>query len=262
MLDKPRRLVAVGSPFGETENDMQVVLLRVGIDTGSGGIHGPLFKNGSFEYVPIRDGFNGSGISDQTYGNTLARYGNRMLVHYFPEKIRESRRNIPIHHDPEFQTFTYGDPTPPKHGLRKLQKGDLLVFYAGLQGWNFQCAPALYIVGFFEVETAGLATDFSQRDLHKYFGRNFHVWHRSVFRKQKNRLILVKGNKRSRLLKRARLISSVGADVRGRPLHILSPEMQKIFGDFDGHVSIQRSPPRWVAEKYCAKASAFVYLLH
>ena len=38
---------------------MQVVLLRVGIDTGSGGIHGPLFADGSFEYIPIPDGFKG-----------------------------------------------------------------------------------------------------------------------------------------------------------------------------------------------------------
>ena len=237
---------------------MQVVLLRVGIDTGSGGIHGPLFKDGSFEYVPIRDGFNGCGISDRTYGNTLARYGNRRLVHYFPENVRESRRNVPIHHDPEFQTFTYGDPTPPKQGLRKLQKGDLLVFYAGLQGWDFECTPALYIVGFFAVETAGLATDFSQRDLRRYFGQNFHVRYPSVFRKQKDRLVVVKGNKRSRLLKEARCISSIGADRNGRPLHILSPAMQKIFGAFDGHVSIQRSPPRWVSHKFAAKASAFV----
>ena len=137
----------------------------------------------------------------------------------------------------------------------------MLVFYAGLHGWNFECAPALYIVGFFEVETAGLATDFSQRDLQRYFGQNFHVRHPSVFRKQKDRLVLVKGNKRSRLLKKARVISSVGADVRGRPLHILSPDMQKIFGNFDGHVSIQRSPPRWVAERFVAKASAFVMSL-
>lgn len=237
---------------------MQVVLLRVGIDTGSVGIHGPLFKDGSFEYVPIRDGFNGCGVSDQTYGNTDARYGKRTLVDYFPEKVRENRRNLPIHHDPEFQTFTYGDPTPPKQGLRKLQKGDLLVFYAGLQGWDFKCAPALYIVGFFEVELAGLATDFSQRDLQRYFGQNFHVRYSSVFRKQKDRLVLVKGNKHSHLLKQAQCISSVGADRNGRPLHILSTAMQKIFGDFHGHVSIQRSPPRWVTERYVVKASAFV----
>jgi len=237
---------------------MQVVLLRGGIDTGSGGIHGPLFKDGSFEYVPIRDRFNGCGISDQTYGNMNARYGNRTLVDYFPEKVRESRRNLAIHHDPEFQTFTYGDPTPPKQGLRKLRKRDLLVFYAGLQGWDFKCAPALYIVGFFEVEIAGLATDFSQRDLQKYFGLNFHVRYSSVFRKQKDRLVLVKGHNRSRLLKKARCISAIGSDSKGRPLHILSPQMQRIFGDFDGHVSIQRSPPRWVSERLVARATAFV----
>ena len=34
---------------------MQVVLLRVGIDTGSGGILGPLFSDGLFEYIPIPD---------------------------------------------------------------------------------------------------------------------------------------------------------------------------------------------------------------
>jgi hypothetical protein len=241
---------------------MQVVLLRVGIDTGSGGIHGPLFKNGLFEYVPIKDGFKGRGVSDQTYGNTQSTYGKRTLLHYFPEKLRESRRDVPIHHDPEFETFTYGDPTPPKRGLRKLERGDLLVFYAGLQGWDFECLPALYIVGFFEVETAGLAMEFSQRDLRRNFARNFHIRHRSVFGDQKDRLVLVKGNSRSRLLRKARCISAIGSDKRGRPLHVLSPEMQKIFGDFDGHISIQRSPPRWVAERFVAQAWAFVKSLH
>ena len=41
---------------------MQVVLLRVGIDTGSGGILGPLFSDGSFEYIPIPDCFAGRGV--------------------------------------------------------------------------------------------------------------------------------------------------------------------------------------------------------
>ena len=48
-----------------------------------------------------------------------------------------------IHNDPEFETFTDGDPTVPKRGLRNLAKGDLLVFYAGLEGWDFHCDPAL-----------------------------------------------------------------------------------------------------------------------
>ncbi len=62
---------------------MKAVLLRIGIDTGCGGIHGPLFKNGSFEYIPIPDMANGEGIDDRTYGNTEGRHGSK-LIEYFP----------------------------------------------------------------------------------------------------------------------------------------------------------------------------------
>src|SRR5208283_3664451 len=100
---------------------MQVVLLRVGIDTGSGGIHGPLFSDGSFEYIPIPDGFRGKGIDKRMYGNTSGR-GGRRLVDYFPEARRESVSGQSIHFDPEFETFTYGDPTRPKGSLRQLSE--------------------------------------------------------------------------------------------------------------------------------------------
>ena len=237
---------------------MQVVLLRVGIDTGSGGILGPLFKDGSFEYVPISDGFKCCGISDQTYGNTKGKYAKRLLLYYFPERLQRKRRDMPIHYDPEFETFTYGDPTVPKRGLRKLKKGDLLVFYAGLVGSDFRCNAALYIIAYFEVQKAGLAMEFNKRELQRNFGRNFHVRHSVVFANQKDRLVLVKGSNRSRLLRKARRISVLGSDKNGRPIHVLSPQMQKVFGDFDGHISIQRSPPRWVDKRFVAKASAFV----
>jgi len=59
---------------------MQVVFLRVGIDTGSGGIHGPLFCDGSFEYIPIPDCYGGKGVDKRTYGNIRGRAG-RKLVH-------------------------------------------------------------------------------------------------------------------------------------------------------------------------------------
>ena len=66
---------------------------------------------------------------------------------------------------PEFESFTYGDPTAPKAGLRRLQPGDLLVFYCGLEGCGFASKPALYLMGFFEVERAGRATDFTKAEL-------------------------------------------------------------------------------------------------
>ncbi len=38
----------------------------------------------------------------------------------------------------------------------------------------------------------------------------------------------------------------------------LSPAMQKVFGSFRGHVSIQRSPPRWVEDQFVDKALEFL----
>ena len=58
----------------------------------------------------------------------------RYLVDYFPSSRQEKMRSQSLHLDPEFTTFTYGDPTPPKSGLRRLGPGDLLVFYCGLKG--------------------------------------------------------------------------------------------------------------------------------
>lgn len=236
------------------DSAIQVVLLRVGIDSGRGGIQGPLFADGSFEFIPIDDR---RGDSLETYGNTKGLHG-RMLIEYFPEHLRNSRQNQSIHSDPEFTTFTYGDPTLPKRGLQRLRVGSLLVFYAGLEKWPERTDAGLYIIGYFEVANAGLAANFPSAVLKKHFRRNFHVHHRSVFERQKQKLVLIKGGMKSRLLKKAMLISTIGKDTKGRPLKVLSPTMQKIFGDFDGHVSIQRSPPRWVMPKFVERAAKFV----
>ncbi len=233
---------------------MKVALLRVGIDTGSGGIHGPLFQDGSFEYIPIPDGF----LKDErTYSNTLGKHGKN-LISYFPESRIEKMADQSIHFDPEFSTFTYGDPTPPKAGLRNLQPGDLLVFYCGLCGWDCQIQPALFLIGYFEILTAGLAKDFSSTDLHSLFRQNFHVRHKEIFEKQKDKLVLVKGSPQSRLFDKAVCISSVGYDRSGRPLKVLSPEMQMIFGSFNGKISFQRSPTRWVDPLFVTKAADYV----
>lgn len=233
---------------------MQVVLLRVGIDTASDGMLGPVFEDGTFEYVPIPDDHC---LDSRTYGSARGRHG-ASLLEYFPENLQTKYRNQPIHFDPEFKTFTYGDPTTPKASLRRLQKGDLLVFYGGLRGWDIHVKPGLYIIGYFRILCAGLATDFGRLDLKRLFAGNFHVMHRSVFREQRSKLVLVKGARGSRLLSKAVPISAYGKDRRGTPLKILSGRMQKVFGDFGGHVSIQRSPPRWVAPEFIESAADFV----
>ncbi len=225
---------------------MKVVLLRVGVDAAaaSGGTDGPLFADGSFEFIPIPDGF---ALDERTYGNTVGMHG-RPLVEYFPKARQAFRPNQSMH----------VDPTQPKRRLRHLQPGDLIIFYAGLRGWDFQSEPALYIVGYFEVARAGMAAQFSDEELQKLFGGNYHVRHPSVFADQSNRLVLVKGSEESRLLRKARRISDVGQDKAGKPLKVLSKEMREIFGGFGGQNSIQRSPPRWVTPGFTDRAAAFV----
>jgi hypothetical protein len=233
---------------------MQIAMLRIGIDAGAGGIQGPLFRDRTFEYIPIPDGF---GKDNRTYGNVKGRHGNK-LMEYFPESRKDKIAHQAIHFDPEFSTFTYGDPTSPKAGLRNLEKGDMLIFYCGLAGWDFKSRPALYLMGYFEVLAAGRATDFSAKELKTLLSKNFHVKHRDIFNRQKRNLILVKGSSQSRLLNKAVGISDVGRDRSGRPLKVLSPRMQKIFGDFGGKISFQRSPTRWIEPLYVERAAEYM----
>ncbi len=139
-----------------------------------------------------------------------------------------------------------------------LRPGDLLVFFCGLEGWDHPAAPALYLLGYFEVAVAGRARDFTERERRELFGENFHVRHECIYRQQEDRLVLVKGSPDSRLFERAVAISEPGWTRTGKPLKVLSREMQAIFGGFDGRLSFQRSPTRWVDPAFVDRAAAFV----
>jgi hypothetical protein len=235
----------------------KIAMIRVGVDAGEGKIQGPLFRDGSYEYIPIPDG---TGTDRRTYGNITGRNG-RKLIEYFPISRQIKMKDQSVHFDPEFETFTYGDPTRPKASLRRLSEDDILVFYCGLEGWSFNSAPALYIFGYFEILVAGKAAEFSSNELKSLFGNNYHVMHKDIFREQKDDLVLVRGNSNSRLLKKAVLMSTMSQDRAGRPLKVLSPEMQKIFGDFNGKISFQRSPTRWVDPAFIETAYNFIMSL-
>ena len=232
---------------------MKVALLRVGIDSGAGGMQGPLFKDGKFEFVPI-PGWAGS----KTYGNTVGRYQRKLLEYFRTEHSQSKYADRLIHDDPEFGTFTYGDPNRPKRGLHRLENGDLLVFYSGLEPWPKGGRKELFIVGYFIVEVAGHATDLTPEKLKNLFSKNAHLLDRNKSLQKRKNLVLVKGGRGSRLLRKAYLISSVGRNCLGRPLKVLSPKMRKIFGHFGGHISIERSIPRWVTPEYVECAAKFV----
>jgi Nucleotide modification associated domain 3 len=219
---------------------MKALLLRVGIDKGCGGTLAPIFDDGSFEFVPIPESVPAPGAA--TFNDRIGRRGKRLSA-YVPSSIK----NAPMHEDPEFLTCTYGDPTLKRYYLLKLVKGDLLVFYAGLQPFatdNYK--EALYIIGYFEVENVTEFNKLSEAGLAESLKRYRHNAH---IKRQNSLLdlVVVAGGRDSRLLDKAIVISQKKPDRRGRPMHALSAEMEDFLG-ISGF--IQRSiPPRFVVEQ-------------
>lgn len=219
------------------------MLLRVGIDKGCGGALAPIFEDGSFEYIPIPER-KLSSTETRTYLNTYGQTGKSMS-YYLPPKIQDHI----IHFDPEFQSFTYGDATSKRKYILKLNKDDLIVFYAGLRPYkNSNYDEALYIIGYFDIRQI---IDFNQlkktmiEKLVIEFQNNAHI---KSSRNYKDLVIVVGHPEKSKLLDKAILISYRKPDKKGRPYHAVSPEMKELLG-IQG--SIQRSiPPRFIGGKH------------
>ncbi|AKB67660.1 Nmad3 family putative nucleotide modification protein [Methanosarcina mazei] len=235
---------------------MKAMLLRVGIDTGSGGTLGPIFKDGSFEYIPIPEGYLSE--EDKTYGNTIGRKGLPLSTYVF-----KSLKDVGMHFDPEFKTYTYGDPTSKRSSLLRLQKNDLLVFYAGLKPYNQKKEEAaLYIIGYFTVKEVIDFNLLSTEEREKYCKRcknNAHIKRMEILGEEHlDDLVIIMGQKNgSKLLDKAIKISEKGSDSIGRNLHVVSKKMRPIFG-FEG--SIQRSRPREVKEEYVDKLKNLLFV--
>lgn len=239
-----------------------MVLIRVGADSGCRPLNcnGPLLPDGRFEFVPIPDLCSRN--ERRTYGNTAGRLGLH-LADYFPER-RSVIADVSMHADPEFETCTYGSPATMQHSLAQLEQGDLLVFYGGLRRVSGDGAPipnvphALYLFGYFEVESAVRARAFAREDLRPNFAENFHVRHEDIFQHDHHTLVLVKGSPGSRLLTRAVPISNKKPNRRGRGTFVLSEAIGEIFGPLSAGGFIERCSPRWIDPSFVHSASAFV----
>lgn len=126
----------------------QILFLRVGIDKRCGGALAPIFASGDFEFVPIPENQNKTSIRSIRFNQLNARIGGT-LEQFVPKRYQQEA----AHYDPEFETFTYGDPSRNKRGqLLRLDKWDYLVFYAGLTPYDFSGSDRLYIIGYFTVK--------------------------------------------------------------------------------------------------------------
>lgn len=219
---------------------MKAYLLRVGIDLGYGAL-GPIFGDNTFEYIPIPEQTPSN--ESRTYSTIRSRHSG-VLSDYLPRKLHLS----PPHFDPEFTSNTYGDPSRKAKQLRKLQTGDLLVFYAGLRPWEHyrELEKGLYLIGFLCVEHIFdfQAVPCQEREMHRILLKeNAHM---KQTHPNWDNLVIVQGSEESRLLDRAILISKDGVDRRGYRHSIASEQFECLIG-VKG--SLQRSlPPRWIRQ--------------
>ena len=218
------------------------MLLRVGIDKGTDGCLAPIFKDSSFEYIPLSETDTKS-TETRTYKDIKGKNG-KLMSFYLPDKVK----NRKMHFDPEFDTFTYGDPSSKRNYLLKLEKNDLLVFYAGLTPFKHEeLEEALYVIGYFTVENVIDFNKLSEDEIEeccKLYFNNAHIKRSFDF----DNLVIVTGDKdKSKLLDKAILISEKKLNRIGRHYHAVSSKMEKLLGI---RGSIQRSiPPRFIENK-------------
>ena len=123
------------------------------MDLGFGGL-GPLFPDGTFEYVPIPDNPRKTSARTLLFSQIQCRSGGD-IDQFVPVKYRGG----PAHLDPEFESFTYGDPTRNKRlQLLRLTFGDILVFYAGLRPQEQRYGSRLFLIGYFTIANAYAVT--------------------------------------------------------------------------------------------------------
>jgi len=106
---------------------MQSVAINVAANTNEPGVRGPLYADGSFEYIPIPE--------SKPTGEAVPTYADLDLETPIPDGYHDTA----VHLDPEFaeyphcERYTYGDEHGVKAGrLSELTAGDYLFFYATL----------------------------------------------------------------------------------------------------------------------------------
>ena len=222
---------------------MKAVLIRVGIDSQYGGDVGPVFNDGSFEYVPIPE--YDISTEERTYSDTKGRSG--MFLSTFVGKIF---KNMKIHFDPEFVTFTYGDHLKKSRIFQKFTKGDYLIFYSGLRPYNNSSyLRGLYIIGYFCIEKVYTYEDLQNADIKEKLKNNAHVKKEDV---AEDTIIMKGASEKSRLLDKAIQISKVCKE------HwIASDNFCKIIGR-DNNYNMLRSSPRVIEGEFAQNLVQFI----
>lgn len=140
------------NPFGDVPRG-RIFIINVGANTSS-PLQSPIFGDGRFEFVPIREHESVDNDAKITYEDLRQfNHPNRPLLSMF--KHSKISPTLQAHNDPEFLTFTYGDNIAKKSNLKDLKKGDYLFFLARLVPYDgkFHHKDAIFaLVGYLEID--------------------------------------------------------------------------------------------------------------
>jgi len=156
-----RRNIGITADVKEA-NRAKAILIPIGADTGNLGYVGPIFKEGSFEYLPMKEERPSDG--NPKYMDLRAKHSKTKLSSFVVPKDRQ----VQVHYDPKFlkQLLTYGENDVDSEGrLWNVQAGDLILFWASLSPYkasayrnkstlqSYQSSNTeKYIIGFFTVK--------------------------------------------------------------------------------------------------------------
>lgn len=128
---------------------MRALLVRVGVDssTGGGSWNGPVdTESRKFAYVAIPENSTVHAGMEKPYSAlvpVLSRFGVSLPAHLGPHHM---------HLDPDFNHLSYGDQGERAKQLRKLDRGDMVVFYSGLADVRAEPRLVYAIIGLFVVD--------------------------------------------------------------------------------------------------------------
>lgn len=127
---------------------MTLVLVGIGADSRNTSNCPPVFEDGSFEYIPIPE------QHETVERATFASEGFDEYLNYvvYDGKETDSLDRVAIHHDPNFEEMTFGDPGKSRSKLISLEEDDILAFYSGLTPPRQSKPKHRFLIGYFAVD--------------------------------------------------------------------------------------------------------------
>jgi hypothetical protein len=224
----------------ERNGNVKALLLPVGLGKQAGAF-GPIFEDGSFEYIPKPA--DDESTARATYNKRLGRKRLPLAV-YLPRTLK----NAALDDNPDFVECRFNVDPSLRGLLRPLLQGDLLVFCAGLQPFHTDAyRTGLYIIGYFVAKDVVAFDDLVQVDEQR---RSNQIGHSNADSHDTPGVTLVVGDDEySTLLDTAVPLANyvVNRDKGAGDTFASSDEMVEFIG-LPGTIN-NRDPPIWIVDR-------------